>query len=89
MAPGQSLVTVQICNVFLYTETLFSFSLFCFFYFLKSKYPSGFSLCRNSDLGSNVSYVEEPCSAQPETLLVLHDRSCPLNNNTHFRFLTS
>lgn len=86
---AKTLSLVQICNVFLYTETLFSFSLFCFFYFLKNKYLSGSPLCRDLDLGSNARQVEEPSSAHPETLLVLHDRVCPLNNNTLFIFLTS
>ncbi|XP_063023045.1 D-beta-hydroxybutyrate dehydrogenase, mitochondrial-like isoform X2 [Melospiza melodia melodia] len=43
----------------------------------------------DSDLGSHASQAEEPSSAQPETLLVLHDRGCPLNNNTLFCFLSA
>lgn len=83
---AKALSLVQIYNVFQYAETLFSLSQFCFFYFLKSKYPSGFSLLRDLGLGSNVSWVEEPSSV---TLLILHDRGCPLNYNTLFSFLTS
>lgn len=84
MALGQSFVSCpDLQYISVYRDLAFLFSVFLF---LKSKYPSGFSL---KDHGSNTSQVEEPSSAQPGILLVLHDRGCPLKNNTLSSFLTS